>query len=493
MEYCIQMVDVAKSFGGIQALKGVTFRVAPGEIHALVGENGAGKSTLMKILSGAYKMDSGSVLIDGVPVEISSPKRGRELGIGIVYQEFELAPDLTVAENIYLDRMTNRFGIMQWQRITAGAQEIIRELGFSISPQAVVKQLPVAYQQIVEIAKALSTGARILILDEPTAVLTDSEAQKLFATLRRLKQSGVSIVYISHRMEEVFQIADTITTLRDGQVTGSMPRSEATVEHVIELMIGGKLTAMFPPRKAEIGEEVLVVEGLSRPPAFEDISFSLSRGEVLGIAGLVGSGRTEVLRAIFGADAYQSGSVTLEGKRLALHAPRDGVKKGLALVPENRKEQGLILDKPIKQNVTLANLKRILTALGLIRQKQEKEIAGSLGEKLSIRMGSIDLPAYSLSGGNQQKVVLAKWFNTECKVILLDEPTRGVDVGAKTEIYKLINECAASGMGVLMVSSEMPELIGMCDRVLVMAKGKIAGELKDSISEAGILKLAVGG
>ena len=494
MQYRIQMENVMKSFGGIHALKGVSFKVAPGEIHALVGENGAGKSTLMKILSGAYQMDSGSILIDNMPVVISSPKRGKELGIGIVYQELELAPDLTVAENIYMDRMTNKAGLVKWREIRQKSREIIESLGFYISPKAEVKSLTVAYQQIVEIAKAISSGARILIFDEPTAVLTDNEAQKLFETLLKLKASDVSIIYISHRMEEVFQIADTITTLRDGQITGTSAKKDTTREHVIELMIGGKLTAFFPKRKAKIGGEVLRVENLTSGSRFADISFALRAGEVLGIAGLVGSGRTELLRAIFGADRYKSGNIYLDGNAISVYSPAGGVNKGFALVPENRKEEGLILEMPIKQNMMMANMKKILAFLGIIKRKKETELSDDLRGKLAVKTENLRNTVSSLSGGNQQKVVLAKWFNTDSRIILLDEPTRGVDVGAKTEIYKLINDMAADGLGVLFVSSETPELIGMCDRVIVMATGRISGELvKEHLNEANVLKLAVGG
>jgi ribose transport system ATP-binding protein len=487
------MEDVVKSFGGIRALGGVTFRAKAGEIHALIGENGAGKSTLMKILAGAYQKDAGIIRIDGKEVDIPTPKRGRELGIGIVYQEFELAPDITVAENIFLDRLSRSFGLVNWKEINQKANEIIGNLGFHIDPQAVTGDLPVASQQIVEIAKALAFHAKILILDEPTAVLSDNEVTKLFETLMKLKSAGVCIIYISHRMQEIFQIADTITTLRDGTVTGSMPREGAQTDDIIELMIGGRLGAMFPQRDVAPGEEVLRVENLSGPPKFFDVSFSLRRGEVLGIAGLVGSGRTEVLRAIFGGDGRQSGQVWLRGQAVHIRAPHAGVRHGIALVPENRKDQGLVIDKPIGENMTMAALRKILGALGVILFRKEDAIAENLCGRLSVKAGSVRDSVNSLSGGNQQKVVLAKWFNTECDVILLDEPTRGVDVGAKREIYRLINEFAAGGLGVVLVSSEMPEIIGMCDRALVMAKGAVMGQLKkEDLSEANILRLAVG-
>jgi ribose transport system ATP-binding protein len=491
--YCIEMENVTKSFGGAHALKGVTFRARAGEIHALMGENGAGKSTLMKILAGAYAKDSGVIRIDGEEVSISSPKRGKELGIGIVYQEFELTPDLSVAENIFLNRLSDRFGIVNWKRVNRDAAAIINSLGFDINPRELVGNLPVASQQIVEIAKALAFNAHILILDEPTAVLTFNEVGKLFETLRRLKENGVCIVYISHRIEEIFQIADNVTTLRDGMVTGVMPRAEADVDKIIELMTGGRLDVLFPKRDCPIGEEALRVEGLSGARGFDGVSFSLRRGEVLGIAGLVGSGRTEVLRAIFGGDGKRGGRVWLNGKLARITNPSNGVKHGLALVPESRKDQGLVIDKSVKENITLPGLKKV-TRLGVVSGRREAALARGLCQKLGVKTAGIEASVNSLSGGNQQKVALAKWFHMDNDVILLDEPTRGVDVGAKTEIYHLINELAGQGLGIVMVSSEMPEIIGMCDRALVMARGRVMGELeKSQLSEANILKLAIGG
>ncbi|MDR0424542.1 MAG: sugar ABC transporter ATP-binding protein, partial [Clostridiales Family XIII bacterium] len=436
------MEGVTKSFGGVHALKGVSFRAKAGEIHALMGENGAGKSTLMKILSGAYSKDSGTIRIDGAEVDISSPKRGKELGIGIVYQEFELAPDISVAENIFLNRLSNGRALINWKELNRQAGVIIDSLGFQIDPRAIVGDLPVASQQIVEIAKALAFNAKVLILDEPTAVLSYNEVEKLFATLRKLKSDGVCIIYISHRMQEIFQIADMITTLRDGAVTGSMPRSDADVDRIIELMIGGRLEVMFPARDCEIGEEVLKVSGLTGSKRFADVSFALRRGEVLGIAGLVGSGRTEVMRAIFGGDDKRAGDIFLKGERRHITSPHKGVASGLALVPENRRDQGLVMDKPIRENITLPGMRKITRMLGVISGQREQDLARRLCEKLGVKTQSVNAPVNNLSGGNQQKVVLAKWFHMDCDVILLDEPTRGVDVGAKTEIYKLINELA---------------------------------------------------
>lgn len=490
--YRVRMEGIRKSFGGVKALNGVSLAVKPGEIHALVGENGAGKSTLMKILSGAYQKDEGSIEIDGVPVEIGSPRRGKELGVGIIYQEFELAGDLSVAENIFLNRLSSG-GLIDWKRLYEKAEAVLHSLNFDINVKSRVQDLSVAYQQVVEIAKVLSQNAKILILDEPTAVLSPKETAALFETLNKLRGEGVSIIYISHRMEEIFQIADSITIMRDGEVTGTGRCDQMEMNQVIEMMIGRKLSTMFPPRTVEIGEEILRVEELEGE-AFRRISFSVRRGEVLGISGLVGSGRSEIVRAIFGADRKKSGKVYLNGKEVTIRSPKDAVRLGIGLIPENRKEQGLVLEFAVKHNITMPNIRSVRGALGVIRQKQENRLAQSLVEKLTVKTDSIDTAVHQLSGGNQQKVVLAKWFNTDSQVIIFDEPTRGVDVGAKIEIYNLINEFAKRNLGVIIISSELNEIIGMCDRTIVIDNGEKKGELKkEELSELNIMKLAVGG
>ena len=490
--YRVRMEGIRKSFGGVKALNGVNLAVKPGEIHALVGENGAGKSTLMKILSGAYQKDEGSIEIDGVPVEIGSPRRGKELGVGIIYQEFELAGDLSVAENIFLNRLSSG-GLIDWKRLYEKAEAVLHSLNFDINVKSRVQDLSVAYQQVVEIAKVLSQNAKILILDEPTAVLSPKETAALFETLNKLRGEGVSIIYISHRMEEIFQIADSITIMRDGEVTGTGRCDQMEMNQVIELMIGRKLSTMFPPRTVEIGEEILRVEELEGE-AFRRISFSVRRGEVLGISGLVGSGRSEIVRAIFGADRKKSGKVYLNGKEVTIRSPKDAVRLGIGLIPENRKEQGLVLEFAVKHNITMPNIRSVRGALGVIRQKQENRLAQSLVEKLTVKTDSIDTAVHQLSGGTQQKVVLAKWFNTDSQVIIFDEPTRGVDVGAKIEIYNLINEFAKRNLGVIIISSELNEIIGMCDRTIVIDNGEKKGELKkEELSELNIMKLAVGG
>lgn len=491
--YRVEMDHITKSFGGVHALKNVSLKVNPGEIHALVGENGAGKSTLMKILSGAYQKDGGSIKIDGVPVNIISPYIGRKLGIGIIYQEFALAPDLTVAENIFLGRLSSGKGMINWSRLYKKAEELIRSVGFSMSPQTIVGELSVAYQQVVEIAKALSENVKILILDEPTAVLAPREVEHLFQVLAKLKQRDVSIIYISHRLDEVFKIADQITVIKDGAVMGTVLPDEVTSADVIGMMIGRKLTTMFPKRECDIGEQIFRVERLSRGRKVNDVSFTLKAGEVLGVAGLVGSGRTEVVRAIFGADPKETGEIWLGNRLLKIKSPRDAVKYGIGLVPENRKEHGVILSFSIRANVTMPNLKKLLNWLGNIRHATEKTIAKDLIQKLDIKTNGTETEVAALSGGNQQKVALAKWFNTDCKIIILDEPTRGVDVGAKVEIYHLINELARNGMGIIVISSEMMEIIGICDRVIVMNQGRVMGELcKEELTEENIMRLAIG-
>ena len=489
--YRIEMKNMSKSFGGIHALTNVSFSVKPGEIHCLVGENGAGKSTLMKILSGAYRMDAGAVCIDGKEVNITSPRHAIQLGIGIVYQEFELANDLSVAENIFLESM-GKSTLINWKKLNQEAREIVKSIGFDINPRTITKNLSVAYKQIVEIAKVMSKNVRILILDEPTAVLNDSEAEVLFELLKRLKEQGVSIIYISHRLEEIFKIGDTITTLKDGEITGVNPVSEMTVDQIIELMIGRELSDKYPKRNVEIGEEHIRIEDFSGP-MYRDISFSVRRGEVLGLAGLVGSGRTEVVRALFGADRRRTGKIYYEQKPVNFRSTVRAVRAGLALIPENRKEQGLVPALNIKKNITLTNIKKITNGLGIFHAKKETEIATALAQKLRVKADSVEANVFSLSGGNQQKVVIAKWMNTDAKVIIMDEPTRGVDVGAKTEIYGLINDLAAAGNAIILISSEMVELIAMCDRLLVMNQGVIKGELqKSEFSEKNIMQLIVG-
>ena len=414
------------------------------------------------------------------------------MGIAIIYQEFALAPDLTVAENIYLDHLGGKKGFINWSRLYRDAGEVIKSVGFDINPRSKVGDLTVAYRQVVEITKALSEKAKILILDEPTAVLAPRETEQLFEVLKKLKQQDVSIIYISHRLDEIFRIADIVTVIKDGIITGTVNPSHVSTDDVISMMIGRKLAAMFPERHCQIGKEIFRAENITRGKKVKNVSFSVRAGQVLGIAGLVGAGRTETMRAIFGADSKDTGRITLDGRRLRINSPTDAVKAGIGFLPEDRKEQGTIGSMSVRKNVTMPSLWERFARFGFIKQAAEKKTTMDLIEKLAIKTHSTETDVTDLSGGNQQKVVLAKWLGTDCRVIILDEPTRGVDVGAKVEIYNLINELAAAGLAIIVISSEMMEVIGICDRVLVMRQGKIQGVLeKNELTEENIMTLAI--
>ncbi|MBE3580069.1 MAG: sugar ABC transporter ATP-binding protein [Thermoanaerobacteraceae bacterium] len=491
--YQVEMRGISKSFGGVKALQDVDFCVRKGEIHGLIGENGAGKSTLMKILGGAVQKDAGEILIEGRKVNISDPRTARRLGIAVIYQELALAPDLSVAENIFLGRLSST-PFIKWEELHQKASELIEGLGFNIDPRHVVGELSVAHQQVVEICKALSENSRVLVLDEPSAVLATQELQKLFHLLLNLKERGVSIVYISHRLEEVLEITDTITVLKDGKKVGTVKSKNTDKEELIQMMIGRTLESMFPSRHAKVGQEVLRVEHLKCGRRVQDVSLTVREGEVVGIAGLVGAGRTETARAIFGADKKDEGRILIGGKPVLIKSPSDSVRNGLGLLPEDRKTQGVVLSMPVKANITMSSLRRITSLPGWISHRKENIIVDQIIERLRIKTNSPEQEVSELSGGNQQKVAVSKWLAAECKVIILDEPTRGVDVGAKVEIYRLINELAERGMGVLMISSEIPELIGMCDRVIVMREGRVVGEIsQNELSEERIFRLAIGG
>ena len=485
----VEMTGISKVFGGIRALDDVSFSVRAGEVHALLGENGAGKSTLMKILAGAHQATTGEIRIGGKRVTVSSPHDSRALGIGIIYQELALAPDLTVAENIFLGELPR---LVNAKQLRARAASLLQDLGFAIDPGALVSSLPLAFQQAVEIAKAMSRRVRILILDEPTAVLAPPEVERLLEVVRGLSRRGVSVIYISHRLDEIFRIADQITVLKDGRTVGTYAAAGMDEHRLIPLMVGREAAQLFPKAARTAGEELLRVENLSVAGLVKDVSFTLQAGEVLGIAGLIGSGRTELARAIFGADRMESGTVTLAGRRVTVRTPRQGVAAGIGLVPEDRKGQGLVLALPIRQNVTFTTLPRFTNGLGMLRRAAERAAVDIIARRTTIRAKNLDLPVSSLSGGNQQKVVLAKWLDAGCKVIILDEPTRGVDVGARSEIYGLIEALAAAGLGVILISSDLIEVIGASDRVLVMSGGRISGSLSHSeLSEARIMQLAL--
>ncbi|MBF0279502.1 MAG: sugar ABC transporter ATP-binding protein [SAR324 cluster bacterium] len=486
----LELLDVSKSFSGVPVLKNVSVVVKRGEVHALLGENGAGKSTLIKILSGAYRKDSGKSIIDGREVNIRDPFEGKRNGIGVVYQEFTLANDLTVAENIFLDQLSEK-GFIHWRSINRKAVGIIKDLGFEINPKSLVGELSVANKQIVEIAKALTVQAKILVLDEPTTVLAPGEVKDLFKVIKKIKERGTSIIYISHRLPEIFEIADNITVLKDGEIVGTRSVQEVDMDQLINMMIGRSISNLFPEKEYHNGELVCEVKEYTRKGIIEDISFSVRKGEILGFAGLVGSGRSEVMRALFGADMIDKGTLFLEGRKTTIDNTSKALKNKIAFVPEDRKEEGAILENSVAINMTLAILKRIKNKLGFLSSSSENKYCDEMIKKFNIKTHSLQTLMENLSGGNQQKVILAKWFLTNAKLLILDEPTRGVDVGAKSEIYELIKEMAKE-TGIIIVSSEMMEVIGLSHRVAVMREGRISKILeKDEISEVNIMKNAV--
>lgn len=491
----LEMRDISKTYPGVHALEGVSFSVRRGEVHALVGENGAGKSTLMKILAGAETMDSGQILIDSRSVSMDSPQRAMDHGVSIIYQEFNLVPFLSAAENIFLGREPRAEipGFVDFRTIYGEARKLIDELGVKLDVRQPVNRLSVAQQQMVEVAKATSRQAKIIAMDEPSATLTGHELAHLFELMGKLRSQGVSIIYISHRLEEIFQVADRVTVLRDGHLVGTHPVDQVDRESIIQMMVGREIKDKIPKKAVTPGDVLLEVRHLSRKGVLDDITFTVRSGEVLGLAGLVGAGRTEVARAIFGADPYDSGEVILGGHRLKVSGPRDAIQAGIGLVTEDRKALGLILGMAVRENVTLANLASI-SKLSFISSSREAEAARQYVDDLNIRTPSVEQQVKNLSGGNQQKVVLAKWLFTNSKVLIFDEPTRGIDVGSKVEIYELMNELAARGVAIIMISSELPEILGMSDRILVMHEGRIAGELsRTEATQERIMHLATGG
>ena len=467
---------VRKEFPGVIALDGVDLALHAGEVHVLLGENGAGKSTLMKIISGAVRRDAGEIRLAGVPVEIAGPRHAQELGIAIIYQELNLIPHLTAGENIFLAREPALApGVIDQRRLMADAQKILDDLGVAIDARAVVNRLSVAQRQMVEVAKALSLDARVLIMDEPTSALTAQEIKELFATIARLKARGVALAYISHRMEELFAIGDRVTVLRDGRHVATKSIAETSMPELVRLMVGRDLKDQFPKQKALVGDEALRVEALCREGVLHDISFTLRRGEVLGVAGLMGSGRTELARAIFGADAIDGGRVFVRGQEKNISSPRAAIDLGLGFLTEDRKHQGLVLVLSVQENTCLPSVPR-LSRFGVMQPAREDAATAQRIAELRIKTPGPHQRVVNLSGGNQQKVVLGKWLTTEAEILIFDEPTRGIDVGAKGEIYQLMNQLAARGAAILMISSELPEVLGMSDRILVMHAGRIAGE-----------------
>lgn len=488
----LKMVAIEKSFPGVKALSNVTFGVGRGEVHGLVGENGAGKSTLMKILSGAYQADHGVIEFDGIIRAHASPSEMIDRGVAVIYQEFAQAPHLSVAENIFLNRLPRRVGgMIDWRQLSHDATDCMQKLGFSINPTTEIAKLSVAQRQMVEIARAVSQKAKLIVLDEPSAVLGDTELEKLFSTIRSLQKEGVSFIYISHRLKEVFEICQSATVLRDGQVVRSAPIAEWTTDTLIQSMVGRAITDYFPNREPQLGQEVLRVTNLSRTGVLEEINLSLRAGEILGVCGLAGAGRSELLKTIYGADPIDEGEVVLHGKPTTISTPRRAVQLGIGFAPEDRKTEGLFLDQSVKFNITASRLKDFIAGIWLSPGK-EKAAVQKLVTSFRVKTPNMDAPIGNLSGGNQQKCVLAKQVNARCDILLVDEPTRGVDVGAKREIYELLVDLTQrEGLAILMVSSELPEIIGMCDRVLVMREGRISAELNHSeLTEEIIMKQA---
>jgi ribose transport system ATP-binding protein len=490
----LEVRNVTKRFPGVIALNKVSLRLGRGEVLSVIGENGAGKSTLMKILAGVQEPDSGDIAIDGNSEPIDSVQRAFDVGIALIHQELNLSDNLSVGANIFLGREPRKAGLIDSKAIRREAQAVLDRVGLKVSPRTLVRDLPIGQQQLVEIARALSVKARILIMDEPTSSLSTGEATKLFEVIKDLRSSGVSVIYISHRLGEVAELSNRVTVLRDGENAGEIPREEISHDRMVKLMVGRDISEFYDRKQHASGDETLTVENVvtvENPK--EKVSFSVRAGEIVGISGLVGAGRTELLQAIFGVTPPLSGSIRIDGSAVQLKTPKDAIRHGLALVPEDRKLQGLVLEMAVQQNIGLAGLKRHKKRFGFLNSAREVADTTEMIGKLRIKTPTAQQVVQYLSGGNQQKVVLGKWLALKPKVLLLDEPTRGIDIGAKQEIYRLMEELAGEGVSVLFVSSEMEEIIGMSDRVLVMHEGRLTGELqRDELSEEAVMQLATG-
>ncbi|MBI5667796.1 MAG: sugar ABC transporter ATP-binding protein [Chloroflexi bacterium] len=480
----LRMEGISKRFPGVQALNNVHLEVLPGEIHGLLGENGAGKSTLMKILSGVYKRETGRIVLDGQDIEVNNPHHAQTLGITIIHQELNLMPNLTVAENVFIGREPNTATFVQWRALHRQTRELMRRLGMNLSPTALVRNLSVAEQQMVEIARALSVESRVIIMDEPTSALTENEVMHLFSIMRDLRTQGLGIIFISHRMDEVFEICDRITVLRDGEYVGTVNAAQTNRDEIIRMMVGRAVSEFFGHGESHPGEVVLEVHNLSKTGTADDpdkrvvkgASFSIRKGEIVGLAGLVGSGRTDLARCIFGVDRRDSGEIIINGQPVAMKSPRDAIRAGMGMVPEDRKLQALFLAMSVEANASIGSLGDV-ARFGFINGRLERRMVGAYVNKLNIRLARFDQRALDLSGGNQQKVVISRWLALKPQILIMDEPTRGIDVGAKAEVHALIRQLAQEGVAILMISSELPEVLAMSDRVLVMHEGEIVGQL----------------
>jgi rhamnose transport system ATP-binding protein len=473
----LELRDVAKSFGAVRALSAGSLRVDHGSIHGLVGENGAGKSTLVKVVAGVHRRDTGDLLLEGQSVDFGSTAESKAAGVAVIYQEPTLFPDLSVTENIFMGRQLLGSG----RRIDRGAmyaeaERLFSGLGVSIDPRRPALGLSIADQQIIEIAKAISLDAKVLIMDEPTAALSGVEVERLFTVARQLRDEGRALVFISHRFDEVFDLCDRVTVMRDGAYVDSLPIAETDVDQIVSLMVGREVGELFPKTPAPIGDPVLRVEGLTSAGVFHDVTFEVRSGEIVGLAGLVGAGRSEIARAVFGVDGYQAGTVTLDGEPVPPRNPRAAIRAGMAFIPEDRRRQGLVIDASVSRNVA-GVIRTRLSRGGLLTQRAENKAAGPWASRLEVKTSALDANAATMSGGNQQKVVIAKWLATEPRLLIIDEPTRGIDVGTKAEVHRLLSELAGQGMAILMISSELPEILGMADRVLVVREGNLTADL----------------
>ncbi|MFY0406442.1 sugar ABC transporter ATP-binding protein [Solicola sp. PLA-1-18] len=487
----LELRDVAKSFGPVVALSSASLSVDAGSIHALVGENGAGKSTLIKVVAGVHRRDSGDFLLDGINVDFGSTSDSKSAGIAVIYQEPTLFPDLSVTENIFMGRQPlTRGRRVDRAAMYAEAEALFTRLGVGLDPRRPAQGLSIADQQIIEIAKAISLDARLLIMDEPTAALSGVEVDRLFAVARSLRDEGRALVFISHRFDEVFALCDVVTVMRDGEYVATRSIAETNEDEIVALMVGREVGDLFPKTPAEVGDVVLSVDGLSAVGQFHDVSFEVREGEIVGLAGLVGAGRSEIARAVFGVDGYDAGSVRMNGAPVAPRSPRAAIDAGMAFIPEDRRKQGLVTDASVARNVA-GVIRGGLSRLGILTEGAESRAAGPWAQRLEVKTGALDMTAATMSGGNQQKVVIAKWLATNPRLLIIDEPTRGIDVGTKSEVHRLLSELAGQGLAILMISSELPEVLGMADRVLVVCEGRLTADIaRDDATPETVMRAA---